>query len=88
MSQPAPSTVRADDLLRHLHDLQSGTYEGAVDRGAKEALYRQGVEVLKPVAVAILEDANTVFLRGTGSVQMIGPEADGACGLVTRFELS
>jgi hypothetical protein len=59
MSHPIPSTVRADDLLRHLQDLRSGTYEGAMSRGAKEVVYRQGVELLRPVAVEILEEANT-----------------------------
>src|SRR5260370_4251711 len=88
MSHPIPSTVRADDLLRHLQDLRSGTYEGAMSRGAKEVVYRQGVELLRPVAVEILEEANTLFLNGTGNVQMIGPEEDDSGGLVTRFELS
>jgi hypothetical protein len=27
MNHPIPSTVRVDDLLRHLEDLRSGTYE-------------------------------------------------------------
>jgi len=88
MSHPIPSTVRADDLLRHLQDLRSGTYEGAMSRGAKEVVYRQGINLLRPVAVEILEEANTLFLNGTGTVQMIGPEEDGAGGLATRFELS
>src|SRR5437016_7840652 len=88
MSHPIPSTVRADDLLRHLQDLRSGTYEGAMSRGAKEVVYRQGINLLRPVAVEILEEANTLFLNGTGNVQMIGPEEDGSGGLVIRFELS
>ena len=88
MSHPIPSTVRADDLLRHLQDLRSGTYEGAMSRGAKEGVYRQGINLLRSVAVEILEEANTLFLNGTGNVQMIGPEEDGSGGLVTRFELS
>jgi len=88
MSHPIPSTVRADDLLRHLQDLRSGTYEGAMSRGAKEVVYRQGINLLRPVAVEILEEANTLFLHGTGNVQVIGPEEDGFGGLVTRFELS
>ena len=88
MSHPIPSTVRADDLLRHLQDLRSGTYEGAMSRGAKEMMYRQGINLLRPVAVEILEEANTLFLNGTGEVQVIGPEEDGSGGLVTRFELS
>ena len=88
MSHPTPSTVRADDLLRHLQDLRSGTYEGAMSRGAKEVVYHQGINLLRSVAVEILEEANTLFLNGTGNVQMIGPEEDGSGGLVTRFELS
>jgi hypothetical protein len=83
MSHPIPSTVRADDLLRHLQDLRSGTYEGAMSRGAKEVVYRQGVELLRPIAVEILEEANTLFLNGTGNVQMIGSEEDGSGGLMT-----
>lgn len=88
MNHPIPSTVRVDDLLRHLEDLRSGTYEGAMSRGAKEVVYRQGINLLKSDAVEILEEANTMFLNGTGNVQMIGPEEDGSGGLVTRFELS
>lgn len=74
MSHPIPSTARADDLLRHLQDLRSGTYEGASPRGAKEVVYRQGINLLRSVAVEILEEANTLFLNGTGNVQMIGPK--------------
>src|SRR5260370_14767412 len=88
MSHPIPSTVRANDLLRHLQDLRSSTYEGAMSRGAKEVVYRQGINLLRPVAVEILEEANTLFLNGTGTVQMIGPEEHGTGGLATRFELS
>src|SRR5260370_27193477 len=88
MSHRTPSTVRADDLLRHLQDLRSGTYEGARSRGAKEGVYRQGINLLRPVAVEILEEANTLFLNGTGNVQMIGPEEAGSGDLVTRFERS
>ncbi|MGC2670100.1 MAG: hypothetical protein WA220_13060 [Candidatus Nitrosopolaris sp.] len=88
MSHPIPSSVRADDLLRHLQDLRSGTYEGAMSRGAKEVVYRQGIMLLSPVAVEILEEANSLFLNGTGNVKMVGPEGDGSVGLVTCFELS
>jgi hypothetical protein len=88
MSHPIPSKVRADDLLRHLQDLRSGTYEGAMSRGAKEVAYRKGINLLKSVAVEILNEANTLFLNGTGNVQIIGPEEDDYGGLVTRFELT
>ncbi len=59
-----------------------------MSRGAKEAVYRQGINLLRPVAVEFLKEANTLFFNGTGHVQVIGPEEDGSGGLVTRFELS
>src|SRR4051794_39440981 len=88
MSYQEMTAIRADDLLRHLKDLRSGTYEGAQNRSAKEGLYRKGIELLTPVAVAVLEEANTLFLQGKGEIQVIGPEDDGSGGLETRFELS
>lgn len=88
MNDPKPRTLRADDLLRHLKDLRTGSYEGVQSRSAKEELYRKGIELLTPVAIAVLEEANTLFLQGTGEIQIIGPEDDGSGGLETRFELS
>ena len=88
MNHAKPTAIRADDLLRHLQDLRTGTYEGVQSRGEKEDVYRRGIELLRPVAVAILEEANTMFLRGSGSIQVIGPGDDGSGGLETRFELS
>jgi hypothetical protein len=88
VNHPSPTTVRAEDLLRHLQDLRAGAFEGVERRHAKEEVYRRGVELLRPVAVETLEEANTLFLNGTGEVQIVGPESDGAFGLVTRFELS
>ena len=88
MNHAKPTAIRADDLLRHLQDLRTGTYEGVQSRGEKEDVYRRGIELLRPVAVAILEEANTLFLQGSGSIQVIGPGDDGSDGLETRFELS
>jgi hypothetical protein len=88
MNDPKPAAIRADDLLRHLKDLRTGTYEGVRSRSAKEEHYRKGIELLTPVAVAVLEEANALFLQGTGEIQVIGPEDDGSGGLETRFELS
>jgi hypothetical protein len=88
LNYPSPITIRADDLLRHLQDLRTGTYEGEKSRRAKEAVYRRGIELLTPIAMSILEEANALFLNGTGEVQVIGPEDDGTGGLETRFELS
>jgi len=88
MNSPKTTAIRADDLLRHLKDLRTGTYEGVQSRSAKEERYRKGIELLTPVAVAVLEEANVLFLQGTGKIQVIGPEDDGFSGLETRFELS
>ena len=88
MNYPQPAAIRADDLLRHLQDLRNGTYEGVHNRRAKEELYRRGIELLTPVAVALLEEANVLFLQHTGEIQVIGPEDDGSGGLETRYELS
>jgi hypothetical protein len=60
-----------------LQDLRTGTYEGAQSRSEKEALYRRGVELLSPIAIAILEEANALFLLDTGDIKVIGPEDDG-----------
>jgi hypothetical protein len=88
MNQQRTTTLRLDDLLRHLQDLYTGTYEGARERNAREELYLQGIKLLTPIALAVLEEANTLFLESSGEIQIIGPEKDGSGGLVTRFELS
>ncbi len=85
MNDPKSTAIRADDLLRHLKDLRTGTYEGVQSRRAKEEHYRKGIELLTPVAVAVLEEANALFLQGTGEIQVIGPEDDGSGGLETRY---
>ena len=36
MNHDRPTAIRADDLLRHLQDLRTGTYEGVQSRGEKE----------------------------------------------------
>jgi hypothetical protein len=48
MTDQTPTAVRREDLLRHLHDLRTGTYERAGSREEKEVLYRCGVELLTP----------------------------------------
>ncbi len=81
-------TFRPDDILRHLQDLRTGTYEGVQSRKAKEELYLKGIKLLTPVAIAILEEANHLFLQGTGEMQVVGPKDNNSGELETRFELS
>jgi hypothetical protein len=88
LNQPKATAIRADDLIRHLRDLRTGTYEGAKSRSAKETIYRRGIELITPIVRAILEEANALFLEGTGEIQVRGPMDDGAGGLETHFELS
>lgn len=88
MNDSKTTPIRPDDLLRHLQDLRTGTYEGVKSRGDKEDLYRRGIELFTPVAIAVLEEANMLFLHNSGSVQVLGPKDDGSGGLETRFELS
>src|SRR5437588_8042432 len=89
MSHPIPSTVRADDLLRHLQDLRSGTYEGAMSRGAKEVVYRQDINLLRPVAVEILEEANTFsfeLLRAIGYTAYDGADIGECLATAARIK--
>lgn len=88
MNHSEPITIRPDDLLRHLQDLRTGTYEGVQSRMAKEELYLKGIELLTPVAIAILEEANSLFLQETGEIRVVGPKENSLGELETRFELS
>jgi hypothetical protein len=38
MNHQQSTSIRANDLLRHLQDLRTGTYEGVQNRTAKEAI--------------------------------------------------
>lgn len=80
--------LRKQDFLRHLEDLRTRTHERAKSRTEKEQIYRRGIELLTPVAHSVLEAANHAFLQGTGQIQVIGPQDDGAGGLDTFYELS
>jgi hypothetical protein len=64
--------------VRHLR----GSNEPRCQRGSVSPGY------LSPVAVEIVEEANSLLLNGTGNVKMVGPEGDGSVGPVTCFELS
>ena len=88
MHPPAPITLRTEDLLRHLDDLRTGTYEGVAGRRAREDAYRRGVELAGPVALAVLRAAAEAFLGGDGETRSVGPEDDGSGGLEASFELS
>jgi hypothetical protein len=88
MRPATPTTVRTEDLLRHLGDLRTGTYEGVADRPGREDLYRRAVELAEPVAVSVLRAAAEAFLDGDADVRTVPVGDDGAGGLSASFELS
>jgi hypothetical protein len=80
--------TRREDFIRHLEDLRTRTHEGAKSRAEKERVYLRGIGLLTPVALSLLEAANTTFLNGTGTIQVVGPQSDGADGIETFYDLS
>ena len=67
MTQDLPP--RAADIFRHLSDLRSGTYEGARQWPDRVEVFRRAVSLLDPVVRRILEQANAVFLGGSGTIR-------------------
>jgi hypothetical protein len=85
MTQDLPP--RATDIFRHLADLRSGTYEGASQWPERVEVFRRAVSLLDPVVRRVLEQANTVFLRGGGTIHhRAGDDRDG--GAYAHWELS
>ena len=85
MTQDLPP--RTADVFRHLHDLRLGTYEGAGEWSQRVQVFRRAVRLLDPVVRRILDETNTVFLRGGGTVQLhAGDDRDG--GAYAHWELS
>lgn len=85
MTQDVPP--RTGDVFRHLQDLRSGTYEGAREWPERVQVFRRAVTLLDPVVRRILDETNTVFLRGGGAVHHhAGDDRDG--GAYAHWELS
>jgi hypothetical protein len=66
MAQDLPP--RATDIFRHLSDLRFGTYEDARQWPERVELFRRALSLLDPVVRRVLEQANAVFLRGSGTI--------------------
>jgi len=79
---------RWEDLRRHLADLEIDGYEGAHDRGDRNAVFGKAFDLLTPVALDVLEDFNTHVLLGTGdiSIHPIAPRE--GLGLYGTWECS
>ena len=78
---------RAIDIFRHLSDLRSGSYEGAVLWPDRVRVFRQAMILLDPVVRRILDQVNAAFLRGGGTINhRAGQDRDG--GAYAHWELS
>ena len=85
MTQDLPP--RAADIFRHLRDLRLGSYEGAREWAQRVEVFRRAITLLDPVVRRILDETNTVFLGGGGTVHLhAGDDRDG--GSFAHWELS
>lgn len=84
-SGPAPSWE--GQLIRHLDDLRTGTYEGANTRADRETVFRTAVDLVSGTVLASLQTVNTRLLAGHGSVTFTGTDADGDGGIVAAWDL-
>jgi hypothetical protein len=76
-----------DSLCRHLEDLRTDSYEGAVG-SEREARYRVAFDLLSPIAIGVLGHLNEHLLGGAGDVSIRAPEPDGRGGLIGSWVLS
>src|SRR5690242_3136717 len=82
-----PRSMREEDLMRHLEDLVTRQYEGAVSWVDRVAVFVRAVELLDPVVREVFTEANATFLEGTGKITRYSVEdSDGSVG--EHWELS
>jgi hypothetical protein len=65
---------RVQDYRRHITDLQTKSYEGAIERSEREEVFLKAFDFTTPVAQRVLEDLSRVFLKGTGQFAVHPPE--------------
>lgn len=68
--------MRHEDLLRHLTDLVTRTFEGAQSWPDRLALFDRAVELLDPVVRNAFDEVNSVFLERTGEMSRRRVEHD------------
>jgi hypothetical protein len=78
----------AAQLIRHLDDLRTGSYERAKTRTEREAVFRTAVELISGTVLAALQAVNFLLLDDHGTVAFSGVAPDGDDGLVATWELS
>lgn len=78
--------LRAQDYQRHLMDLRTDSYEGAVPRSDREEVFNRAVRLLDPVVTEVLERFDEVMLADSGMIE--GPAYIRGRDLEARWELS
>ncbi|HEX5413402.1 MAG TPA: hypothetical protein VFZ27_16235 [Terriglobia bacterium] len=79
--------ARLQDWKRHVHDLQTQSYEGAASRAEKEQVFRRAFDLTTPVAVKVLAELNACYLENTGRVSVHPAGPDGEGGLLGSWQL-
>jgi hypothetical protein len=95
-SQGAPSQyegkfdwkVRTIDYARHVADLRTRSYEGAVSRDDREKMFCRAFDVVTPVAHRVLSDLNDSFLASSGRMKTVPPARTEEGGLIGSWELT
>ncbi|MGH3984137.1 MAG: hypothetical protein ACRDST_16005, partial [Pseudonocardiaceae bacterium] len=87
MTMQKGSGLREEDLLRHLDDLATRSYEGAKSWLDRMALFHRAVELLDPVVRRVLDEADATFLESTGEIIRSNVEDDDG-SVAEHWELS
>ncbi|MDQ3600710.1 MAG: hypothetical protein M3408_05590 [Actinomycetota bacterium] len=93
MNRPATTDAggdippRAQDMLRHLADLATSTYEGAASWPERLGLFHRAVELVDPVVRRVLDETDATFLDGTGDTAARTVEQDDG-SVAAHWELS
>jgi hypothetical protein len=74
--------------MRHVQDLQSSSYEGAITRQDREAVFCRAFDLVTPIAQRVLADLNTTFLNNSGQLRVLTPARVPEGGLTGCWEIS
>ncbi|NRQ32896.1 hypothetical protein HII36_13745 [Nonomuraea sp. NN258] len=81
-------TALNEALLRHFTDLRDGRHGEATTREDKERLFARAVDLLDPVARAVLDEVNADLLLGSGEVVASGPTRSQEGGINAMWSLT
>ena len=83
---PSAWAQRSADFGRHLADLEADRYENAEDRADREAVFREAVRLVDPVARAVLEEVGRTYTTDPDPVTL-DIETDASGGLTATWTL-